>query len=274
MKWEKRASVARFSSLNVKFLRTFAVREPFNLSAKSSLEEVMKKIGLIVFAVCIVVGLAFANFFSFGRITNRLFNFKVDIGNNVRGSGNVGSEKRGVSGFTSVDVSGVFQVEIVAGKDYSVEVQADDNLLPLIETKTDGNVLRIDLSEKASTRNDMIVRITAPNIERVETTGAAKVTASGISNDSFAIDSTGASKVNLSGETAKLDIDITGASLVDAEQLKAVNVDIQASGASKINVNVSGTLHTEASGASRIVYSGDPKSVDNHQSGASSISKK
>lgn len=234
----------------------------------------MKKIGLIVFAVCIVVGLSLANLFSSGRMFTRPFNFNVDFGKGVRGSGNVATEKRGVAGFNSVDVSGVFQVEIVAGKDYSVEVQADDNVLPLVETKVDGNVLHIDLSEKASTRNDLIVRITAPNIERVETTGAAKVTASGISNDSFAIESTGASKVNLSGQTAKLDIEITGASLVDAEQLQAVNVDINASGASKIAVNVSGELHSEASGASKIVYSGDPKTVDNHQSGASSISKK
>ena len=234
----------------------------------------MKKIGLIVFAVCIVVGLALANFFSFGHVTDRLFGLKLDIGNNVRGSGNVRTEKRDVAGFSSVDVSGVFQVEIVTGNNYSVEVQADDNILPLIQTNVDGDTLRIEMGDKVSTRSDMIVRITAPNIKRVETTGAAKLTASGISNDSFAINTTGASKVKLSGQTAKLDIDVTGASSVDAEQLTAATADIQATGASKINVNVSEALHSEASGASKIVYSGDPKTVDNHQSGASSISKK
>jgi len=234
----------------------------------------MKKIGIIVFIVCIVVGLSLANFFSSGRISPKLFNFKFDVGNSVSGSGKVATDKRDVTGFTSVDVSGVFQVEIVSGKDYSVEVQADDNILPLIETNVSGSTLQIDLKDKASTRSDMVVRITAPNIERVETTGASKVTASGIKNDSFSINTTGASKVYLTGETANLDIDVTGASMVDAEQLNAAIVNIQASGASKINVNVSGELHSEASGASRIVYSGDPKTIDNHQSGASSISKK
>ena len=141
----------------------------------------MKKIGLIVFAVCIVVGLSLANFFSFGHVTNRLFGLKLEVGNSVRGSGNVRSEKRPVAGFSSVDVSGIFQVEIVSGKDYSVEVQADDNILPLIQTNVDGDTLRIEMGDKVSTRSDMIVRITAPNIERVETTGASKLTASGIS---------------------------------------------------------------------------------------------
>jgi hypothetical protein len=234
----------------------------------------MKKIGIIVFVVCIVVGLSLANFFSFGRLSGKLFNVKLDVGNGVSGSGKVATDKRDVKGFTSVDVRGVFQVEIVSGKDFSVEVQADDNILPLIETNVSGSTLQIDLKDKASTRSDMVVRISAPNIERVETTGAAKVTASGIKNDSFSISTTGASKVYLTGETASLDIDVTGASLVDAEQLNATIANIQASGASKINVNVSGELHSEASGASRIVYSGDPKTIDNHQSGASSISKK
>jgi hypothetical protein len=234
----------------------------------------MKKIGIIVFIVCIVVGLSLANFFSSGRISPKLFNFKFDVGNSVSGSGKVATDKRDVKGFTSVDVSGVFQVEIISGKDYSVEVQADDNILPLIETNVSGSTLQIDLKDKVSTRSDMVVRITAPNIERVETTGASKVTASGIKNDSFSINTTGASKVYLTGETANLDIDVTGASMVDAEQLNASIANIQASGASKINVNVSGELHSEASGASRIVYSGDPKTIDNHQSGASSISKK
>ena len=234
----------------------------------------MKKVGLIVFAVCVIVGLSLVNLLSSGRDTNRPFSFKFDFGNNVKGSGNVRTEKRDVSGFSAVDVSGVFQVEITTGNNYSVEVQADDNILPLIQTKVDGNTLHIEMGDKSSTRSDLIVRITAPNIERVVTTGAAKLTATGINNDSFAINTTGASKVKLSGQTAKLDIEVTGASTVDAEQLTAAVADIQANGASKINVNVSEELHSEASGASKIIYSGDPKTVDNHQSGASSISKK
>jgi hypothetical protein len=234
----------------------------------------MKKIGLIVFAVCIVVGLAFANFFSFGRLTNRLFNVRVDVGNHVSGSGHVASAKRDADGFSAVQVSGVFQVEITSGKDYSLEIDADDNILPLIKTSVDEGVLSIEMGEKVSPRSDMIVRITAPNIERVETTGAAKVNAVGISNDSFSINTTGASKVTLSGQTADLEIKVTGASSVDAEQLNAVVANVRATGASKINVNVSGELHSEASGASKIVYSGDPKTVDNHQSGVSSITKK
>jgi hypothetical protein len=234
----------------------------------------MKKFGVIAFIVCIVIGLAFANFFSFGRLSNRLFNVKLDIGNQVSGSGNVKSEKRDATGFNNIEVSGIFQVEIVSGKEFSVEVQADDNILPLINTEVRGDTLEIGLSQAVSTHNDMIVRITAPDIEKVQTSGASKVSASGIKNDEFSLDTSGASKVTLAGETQHLNIDVSGASNIDAENLSAVRADIDASGASKIAVNVSGELHSSASGASRIVYSGDPKTIDNHQSGAGSVSRK
>ena len=86
--------------------------------------------------------LSLANFFSFGRLSGKLFNVKLDVGSGVSGSGRVATDKRDVKGFSSVDVSGIFQVEIVSGKDFSVEVQADDNILPLIQTNVDGDTLK------------------------------------------------------------------------------------------------------------------------------------
>jgi hypothetical protein len=233
----------------------------------------MKKIGIVVFVVCVVVGLAFANFFSFGRFSGKLFNVSVGWERAV-GSGNVTTEKRDVGNFDSVDVSGVFQVEIVAGKEYSVEVQADDNLLQFVTTSVKGDTLRIGLDKRVSTKNEMIVRITTPNIERLKTSGAAKVTATGIKGDRFSIDSSGASIVSVTGETSELSVDVSGASHIDAEGLKTTIANVDASGASHVNVNVTSQLHAAASGASRIVYTGDPKTVENHQSGAGSVSRK
>jgi hypothetical protein len=234
----------------------------------------MKKFGFIVFAVCIVVGLAFANFFNVGRITGQLFNFKVDIGDRVTGSGNAATERRDAAGFSEVEVSGAFQVEIVAGKDFSVEVQADDNILPLIQTKVNGDTLQIELEQSVKSKSAMIVRISAPNIERVQSSGAAKIDASGIKNEQFNIETSGASKVVVNGETVKLDIEVSGASNVDAEQLRAAQANVGASGASKVTVNAANELHADASGASKILYTGEPTTVNKGESGGSSIRKK
>jgi len=234
----------------------------------------MKKIAVIVFVVCVVIGLCLANFFSSGRVGFGMPNFSFNFGGGVKGSGNATTEKRNVAAFDSVDVSGVFQVEIVAGKDFSVEVQADDNIVPLVTTEVQGNTLHIGLEKKVDSRSGLIVRISAPDIKKIESSGVSKINAAGIKNDAFAIDLSGASKLTVSGETAKFKVDLSGAGKVDAENLKAVDADVDASGACSVSLNVSGSLKTEASGASHITYTGDPTSVDNHQSGAGRVSKK
>ena len=54
--------------------------------------------------------------------------------NAVVGSGKVVSETREVSGFTSVSVSGSGQAQITVGDSDSLVIEAEDNILPLIET--------------------------------------------------------------------------------------------------------------------------------------------
>ena len=235
-------------------------------------EEFMKKIGIVVFGAAIIIGLIFSNLFSFGKLTGKVFNFSFN--NAVAGSGTPASENRDVDGFSSVDVGGVFQVEIVAQKDYSVQVNADDNLLQYIKTEVDGDVLKIEADKRLNSKTPIVIRISAPNIEKIEASGASKVAISDLKNSSFDVDTSGTSKVSVAGETERLKIEVSGASNVDAENLKAENADVDASGASRTNVNVFGSLQGEASGASHITYTGNPKSIQKNVSGVSSINQK
>lgn len=232
----------------------------------------MKKVGLIIFIIALTIGLIFANMFSFGKTTARFFNFSINKG--VTGSGSVASEKRDVADFQGVEVGGVFQVEIIAQKDFSVEIEADDNLLALIKTEVSGGVLKLETEKRITSKNPIRVRISAPNIENLEVSGASKVSLADLSNERLQIDSSGASKITVAGETLSLTIDVSGASKVDAENLKTENAFIDASGASKVSVFAVNELKTDASGASCIVYSGSPKNLTKKTSGASSIKEK
>ena len=233
----------------------------------------MKKVGIMIFAVALTIGLVVSNMFSFGRSDSKFFNFSFNF-RGVPGSGNATSEKRDLSGFKSVEVGGVFQVEITAQKEYSVEVFADDNLLPLIKTEVDGNTLSIETERRISPSSPIRVRISAPDINKLDISGVANVTLNDIKNDNLAIDSSGASKIAVTGQTGKLSIDVSGASKIDAENLKAENASVESSGASKINVNVSGELRSNLSGASRVVYTGTPTNIVTKKSGGSGVSQK
>jgi Putative auto-transporter adhesin, head GIN domain len=233
----------------------------------------MKRIGIIIFAVALVIGLVVTNMFSFGRLSNRLFHFSVDFGG-VSGSGNVVTEKRDLAGFKSVEVGGTFEVEITAQKDFSVTVEADDNLIPLIRTEVNGGTLRIEADKRLSSKNPIRVRIFAPDIEKLDVSGVANVTLGDLKNHALSLESSGASKVKIAGETAKLTVDVSGATKIDAADLKAVDAEIDASGASHVDVNVSGELRADGSGASKITYTGTPANIVKTTSGASHVSQK
>jgi hypothetical protein len=229
----------------------------------------MKKFGILIFIIAIIVGVAFSSLFSFGRATGKLITFSV--GSRITGSGVGGSEARNADGFRGVDVSGVFQVEVAAGKEFSVQVQADNNLLPYIRTEVEGGILQIETTESIKSENPMRVLVTAPDIESIEAAGSSAVSVTGITNSSFEVDASGNSKVKVEGETGELNVDVSGASAVDAKALRADTATVDSSGASRVSVFAAKRLTSSASGASTVIYSGNPASVEKSSSGASRI---
>lgn len=232
----------------------------------------MKKIGILIFAAAVVLGVCVASIFSFGRVEQKFFSFSFN--KKVRGSGRVATETRNVTDFKGVEVSGIFEVEITAQKDFAVEVEADDNLIPLIRTEVRDGVLRIETAERLSTENGLKVRISAPDINDIDASGVSKIDLANLNNREISVHTSGASKIRLSGETAKVSIKVSGASSINAENLKAEAATVNASGASHVSVFATGVLRSDASGASKIVYSGSPGKIEKSSSGAGSIREK
>lgn len=232
----------------------------------------MKKIGILIFIVAVAAGIILAKMFSFGSLP-AVGIPSISFFSKVKGSGNIVTEKRNVSEFTKVEVGGVFNVEIVAGGEFSVEVEADDNLLPLISTRVDGGTLEIDTDKRFSTRSGPKVRITAPDIERLDLSGASNAVLSNVENEVLVLDLSGASRVKVSGRTGTLTVGLSGASKVDAGELSATKVTVDGSGASRATVNASEELSADLSGASKVRYKGSPSNVEKKTSGASSISQ-
>jgi hypothetical protein len=225
----------------------------------------MKKVGFIIFLFALAIGLSFAGSSSFGS-------FKIFSG--VKGSGISQSEIRNVSDFKSIDASGIVNVEVSSQKDFSVEVQADDNLLQYIKTEVSGDTLKIYSEGRISPKTRITVKISMPEIDGVEVSGVSNTVVSDVKGDSLKLEASGASKIKISGEAKSLESNASGASGIDAENLKVEDAEIEASGASNTTVSASNNVEAHASGASHIYYTGEPKDVSSSKSGASSIKKK
>src|SRR5437764_1120627 len=87
------------------------------------------------------------------------------------GSGTTKVEKRNVPAFTSVKISGAYDVEIVAQKEQSLEVEGDDNLLPLVKTEVSNGVLDIGNEKSFSTRGKLRLRLSVPQLDGISTSG-------------------------------------------------------------------------------------------------------
>jgi len=232
----------------------------------------MKKIGILIFIIAIAVGVAVANVLSYGKASGNIFTFS--FGSNINGSGVAGSETRPLDGFSAVDVGGLFEVEITTGKEYSIQVQADDNLLPFVKTEVESGVLKISTTERISSKSPLRVLVSAPEIDHLDISGVSKVSLSGAKSSELGIHVTGASKLKLEGETSELNVEVSGASSIDAEELKSKTATVDASGSSKVSVFVTERLNVDGSGASKIRYSGNPTNVEKKTSGASSVHQK
>ncbi|MBX3281519.1 MAG: DUF2807 domain-containing protein [Acidobacteria bacterium] len=232
----------------------------------------MKKIGILLFLAALVIGVAITGAFSFGPGPKDLFS----IGSLFRGevgSGHLKTEKRDVADFDRIEVSGVVEVEVTRGDTFSVEVSADDNLLPLLRTEVDGDTLSIYTKGRISKSTELKVVVTAPNISEAETSGVSKLSLMDVKNEHLSLQASGASRVTVSGTTASLTIDISGASKALTSELLAKEASIETSGASNADVNVSEMLKAQASGASHIRYLGSPLTVKVDRSGAASVSR-
>lgn len=225
----------------------------------------MKKVGLIIFISALTVGVFFSTNCGFGSFNDF---------SGVQGSGTSKTETRNVSGFTKIDAGGAINVEVSAQKDFSVQVEADDNLLANIKTEVSGETLKIYSEDRISPKTRINVAISMPALESVDISGASSGVIANVKADSLELKASGASKIKIDGEATDLEADASGASSIDAENLRVQNVEIEASGASKATVTASNELQVEASGASKISYVGEPKNIKQNSSGASSITKK
>jgi hypothetical protein len=192
----------------------------------------------------------------------------------VKGSGNKKTETRGLSGFKQVKAGGAVNLDITFKPEYSVTVEADDNLLEYISTEVSGDELVIESKDRINPKSKINIKITMPELTGLDLSGASTANAAGVRGGKLDIDASGACEVKIDGEARELKGRASGASSIKAEDLKVENADVDASGASNITVNASGDLRAEASGASSVTYTGSPRSLKQNSSGASSINKK
>jgi hypothetical protein len=191
----------------------------------------------------------------------------------ISGSGKILKEARSVGNFSSISTEGAFDVQVACQKPASLEIEGDDNILPLITTEVSNNVLHINSMRGYSVRRPVVVRISVPDLQGITSLGAGTIEIAGLKNDKFEIDAKGAPTIRASGETKALNIDASGAGKIDAHRLRATQVEVDSKGVSTVEVYAREQLNVTVSGPSHVIYQGNAV-VHQTVNGPGSVEKK
>lgn len=181
----------------------------------------------------------------------------------TRGEGPVTSETRQTDAFTRVESGAGIHVSIGIGQASPLDVRAQGNILPLIETKVTDGTLRIQSSKGFTSSERIEVVVTTPGLERIALSGGSRAIIDGLASDAFTVELMGGSVLTASGTASSLALAASGGSVAELDGLTVATVDVDLSGGSRAEVRATDVVQGSATGGSRVSVAGGPKtSVD------------
>ena len=203
--------------------------------------------------------------------------FDISFGEGKRGNGQVVEESREVSEeFTMVYASEGLDVFVTQGDEFSINVEADENIIDLIGTDIRDGRLKVHAIENIG-RATKSVYVSLPEVEALETSsGADLIAQTTITADKIELEASSGSDlevevdartvvaetssgadIKVSGRTDMLQADASSGSDIKARGLLAKRCTADASSGADITVNVSESLIADASSGADISYTGD-----------------
>jgi hypothetical protein len=226
-----------------------------------------------------------------------LWDIGPGTGGAVAGSGVVKSESRQVSNFDAIRVEYPAEIIVTQGRSESLEIEAEDNVLPQLSANVRNGTLYLEnteenWSERINPGKPVIVTITVVDLKEIQFPTAGKMRIEGLETDSLTVSVSGAGDVNLTDLNAQnLNFSLSGAGNINADgkgetlrlaisglgsfnggDLQSQEASVQISGAGSATVWAEDTLDANISGAGSIEYYGDPD-VNERISGVGSVSK-
>lgn len=218
------------------------------------------------------------------------------VGPGEPGSGNVVTETRPISGVRAIEIDYPAEVLVQQGAKESLEIEAEDNLLPNLKTEVSSGSLRIfyrreqnkHVNPTKPVRITVVVKDLANvrfesagelTIEKLETddlevslSGAGNVTLDEIQVQGLRVRLSGAGSMTASGTADNIDVTISGFGDFRGGDLHGQKADVSISGAGSATLWVDDDLNAQISGAGSISYYGSA-SVSRQISGVGSVNR-
>jgi hypothetical protein len=217
----------------------------------------------------------------FSFVCFSLVSCKYGMGKRVKGNGHTITTTKTPGNFTKVEQKGSFDIILKSGSQQEVLIEAEENLIPHIETFLEGDKLVIRPEEGFRLKPTRAIRIviTAPKYESIWSYGSGNILGESMIADSSNLEvgtrgsgditlqvqvpqikavSQGSGNINLSGETREVLLESAGSGDLKAEELKSENATIEIRGSGNATANASKALNVEVRGSGDVAYKGNP----------------
>ena len=233
-------------------------------------------------------------FFTLCTVAVLLASCDFVTGKRVKGNGNVQTVERSETGFTGVYSGTNFETYVGIGP-YAVKVEAEENIIPYIETFVDNGTLKIETKDGfwLKTRRTVKIFVTAPRLTKIHSGGNGNVYSTTKITDSSRIDLNvggnanmkvevdapvidadlgGNGDIELKGLTREFNCKTAGNGNIGAFNLQSESAKVEIYGNGNADVNASVKLDVTIAGNGNVRYKGNAQ-PSTHITGHGNISK-
>jgi hypothetical protein len=191
----------------------------------------------------------------------------------VQGSGVAATQTRTLPTFSSLDLAGSGNITVVVGRQQSVVIHADDNLLRNVTTHVAAGNLVIGTTGSFTARSPMSVEVGVPALAALKLSGSGLISVSGIKAAGLTISLSGSGVLRASGIATHLDVALRGSGQAELSYLVAHDVHAVVTGSGLIRVTATRSLDAAVPGSGAIIYGGNPAQLTTSVTGSGAVTR-
>lgn len=216
----------------------------------------------------------------------------------ISGNGNLKKESREALGYTGVASNGSMNVIVSYGNSNNITLEADENILPYIETSIDKGILVIKAKKgiNLKSKNKIQVNVSLTKLTSLRLSGSGNISGDGAFNNNdktdisisgsgnidlgfgslndVAISISGSGNVDLKGKSCNnITASISGSGNIDCSGVASNNVFAKVSGSGNVRVFANNSIDAQVSGSGNVYYKGTASRLNSKTSGSGKIIK-
>ena len=211
----------------------------------------------------------------------------------IKESGVQTTQNRTTESYDAVNAGGSFKVVLVSGKEGTITIQGDENIITHIVTEVKNNELHIYFEKNLSItyRSEITITVPVEEISGITFSGSGDILSkttlnatnfnvklSGSGDVDIDVNATkitaslsGSGDINITGKTKELEAKVVGSGDIDCGKLVSENATVAVSGSGDLKVNCTNNLEAKVAGSGTIKYKNKPATMNKTVAGSGEI---